>query len=267
MSRQLIGVQAGWQRIIIVREVSTRMRNPFRARPKPFLDASRREWQFDAFAWLLRNCGGYPKFLETTLVLPIEAHFPDRGMSGHAGVAALFRRVRDHAGMADWPCAVEPEPKDPQAPIPAPSRIPVITYKSGALEPVPLVATFAHELARYLVETFEEPAPGGAQLHEPAIDLAAVFMGFGLFMANAAFVKAEHELNEGEFVHALAIFCLLRKMDPEAVAPHLNPHLRKYLRLAARDLAQHDRGFQRLRSVFAVIPADFAERTLPTKVL
>ena len=60
------------------------------------------------------------------------------------------------------------------------------------------------------------------------------------------------------------MFCLLRKIDPESVAPHLNPHLRKYLRLAARDLAQHDSEFQRLRSVFAVIPFDIGERTLPT---
>ena len=144
-------------------------------------------------------------------------------------------------------------------------RIPIITYKPGALEPVSLVATFAHDLARYLVETFEEPAPGGAALHEPAIELAAVFMGFGLFTANSAVEITHYELNEGEFVHALAMFCLLRKMDPESVAPHLNPHLRKYLRLAARDLAQHERSFQRLRSVFAVVPMDAADRTLPTK--
>ena len=243
------------------------MRNPFRARPKPFLDSARREWQFDAFAWLLRNCGGYPKFLETTLVLPNQEHFPDRGMSGHAGVAALFRRVRDHAGMADWPCAVEPEPEDPQALRPPSDRIPVITYKPGALEPGSLVATFAHELARYLVETFEEPAPGGALLHEPAIDLAAVFMGFGLFMANSSFENTAHALNEGEIVHALALFCLLRKLDPEVVAQHLNPHLRKYMRLAARDLTQHERGFHRLRSVFAVRPIEEADRTMPTKAI
>jgi len=102
-------------------------------------------------------------------------------------------------------------------------------------------------------------------LHEPAIELSAVFMGFGVFMANAAFADARYHLNEGEFVHALAMFCLLRKLDPEAVAPHLNPHLRKYLRLAARDLAQYESGFQRLRSVFAVRLRDEADRTLPTK--
>jgi hypothetical protein len=241
------------------------MRIPFRAPPKSFLDATRREWQFDVFAWLLRNSGGYPKFLETTLVLPNEDHFPDRGMSGHAGVAALFRRVRDHAGMADWPCTVEPEPQAPRTTPSSSGRMPVFTYKPDNLEPKVLVATFAQELSRYLVETFEEPAPGGAPLHEPAIELSAVFMGFGLFMANAALVNAPYELNEGEFVHALAMFCLLRKLDPESVAPHLNPHLRKYLRLAARDLSQHEKGFQRLRSVFPVIPADEADRTLPTR--
>ena len=45
-----------------------------------------------------------------------------------------------------------------------------------------------------------------------------------------------------------------RKLEPESVAEHLNPHLRKYLRLASRDLMQHETGFHRLRSVFAVIP-------------
>ena len=240
------------------------MRNPFRARPKSFLDSARREWQFDAFAWLLRNCGGYPKFLETTLVLPIEQHFPDRGMSGHAGVTALFRCVRDHAGMADWPCTVEPESPEPRSALPG-NHIPVVRYNPDTLEPKALIPTFAHALARYLVETFEEPAPGGAPLHEPAIELAAVFMGFGVFMANSAFADARYDLNEGEFVHALAVFCLLRKLDPEDVARHLNPHLRKYLRLAARDLAQHDNGFRRLRSVFAVVLADEADRTLPTR--
>jgi hypothetical protein len=41
--------------------------------------------------------------------------------------------------------------------------------------------------------------------------------------------------------------------------------LRKYLRLAARDLAQYPSGFQRLRSVFAVRLLDEADRTLPTR--
>ena len=235
-------------------------------KPKSFLDAPRREWQFGVYAWLLRNCGGFPKFLDTPLVLPIEEHFPDRGLNGHAAVAALFRRVRDHAGMADWACMVEPLPTDAGASPASSDRMPVITYKRGELAAMSMVGPFAHELARLLVETFEEPPPGGALLHEPAIDLAAVFMGFGVFMANSTFEAARYDLNEGEFVHALAIFCLLRKLEPDSIAQHLNPHLRKYLRLAARDLAQHEPDFLKLRSVFAVVPTDFAERTLPTPI-
>ena len=235
-------------------------------RPKPFLDAARRDWQFAAFAWLLRNCGGYSKFMDTTLVLPVADHFPDSGMKGHAGVAALFRRVRDHAGMADWPCAVEPEAKEGgENPASASGRIPVFRYRRDAVDPRLLIAAFSRELANVLVETFEERAPGGEALHDPAIDLAAVFMGFGVFVANAAFETAGYDLNEGELVHALALFCLLRKTDPATVDTHLNPHLRKYLRLAARDLAQHEARFRELRAVFAGMPFDIGECTLPTR--
>jgi hypothetical protein len=237
---------------------------PFLNQPKPFLDASRREWQFETFAWLLRHSGGFPNFIETTLVLPIEDHFPDRGMKGHAGVTALFRRVRDHAGMADWPCMVEPGTERRRTGTGGTDRIPVITYQPGVLEPTPLVATFAHELARYLVETFDERNPGGEALLEPAVELAAVFMGFGLFMANAAMHGGRFHLNEGEMVHALALFCLLRKLPPEVAGAHLNPHLRKYLRLATSDLAQYELGFRRLRSPASTAGDELAECTLPT---
>ena len=236
----------------------------FRARPKPFLDTARRDWQFDAFAWLLRHCGGYPKFLETVPVLPVEQHFPDRGMSGHAGAAALFRRVRDHAGMADWPCMVEPrsdaESSGANCASITADRIRVIYYDPAQRKPAVLVARFARELARYLVETFEEPAPGGAPFQEPATDIATVFMGFGVFVANASLESGAWDLNEGELAHALAMFCLLRKAAPDGLEPHLSPHLRKYLRLATLDLAQYEDRFQRLRGMpLAALKARAAE--------
>jgi hypothetical protein len=239
------------------------MRQLFRAKPKPFLDAARRQWQFEAFAWLLRGCGGFPRFLDTALVLPTEQHFPDRGMTGHAAAAALFRRVRDHAGMADWPCVVEPEPRESRAATS--ERIRMIHYLAGEREPAMLIAHFAHELARYLVESLDEPPPGGAMLYEPAVDLATVFMGFGVFMANSAAQNARWELNEGELVHALAMFCHLRRLPEEVAETHLNLHVRKYLRLAMRDLTQYPQDFQGLRSVFPVVPIDVGDCTLPTR--
>ena len=234
----------------------------FRLKPKTFLDASRRDWQFAAFGWLLRHCGGYPKFFETTLVLPTEEHFPDRGMKGHAAVSALFRRVRDHAGMADWPCTVEIESDEPREVAAGADGLRVFTYRRGGLEPVSLIAGFACNLARYLIETFDEAAPGGDAGSASAAELTAVFMGFGVFMVNSAARQGRHHLSEGELAHALALFCLLRELPPESADPHLNPHLRKYLRLAARDLAQYQVQFQKLR---ATVPVPPVESALPTR--
>jgi hypothetical protein len=86
-----------------------------------------------------------------------------------------------------------------------------------------------------------------------------VFMGFGVFVANAALESTVAHLNEGERVHALAVFCLLGRTPPESLDPHLNPHLRKYLRLAVIDLRQHEAAFQRLRSE-PVVGADRASQ-------
>jgi len=236
-----------------------------RSKPKTFLDASRRDWQFDAFAWLLRSCGGYAKFQDTTLVLPTEEHFPDRGMKGHAGVAALFRRVRDHAGMEDWPCTVEPAFEEPRTPDARQNGIRVFTYQRGALDPVSLVARFACDLARYLTETFDEAAPGGEAVRESGVEIAAVFMGFGVFLANSSARHGNHQLCEGELAHALALFCLLRPGSTEAVDKHLNPHLRKYLRLAERDLVQHETKLQKLRRTIQVSAEPAAGSISPTR--
>jgi hypothetical protein len=225
-----------------------------RSKPKTFLDAARRDWQFDAFAWLLRNCGGFQKFQETTLVLPNEECFPDRGMKGHAGVSALFRRVREHAGMEDWPCTVEPAFEEPRSPDSRQEGIRVFTYQRGALDPISLVAKFACDLSGYLVETFDEAPPGGEDARASAVEIAAVFMGFGVFMANSSARHGSFRLCEGELSHALALFCRLGQASGDTADKFLNPHLRKYLRLAEVDLAQHEMKFRKLRNTHAVQP-------------
>lgn len=248
---------------VTMRREPETMRNIVRFRPRSFLDTVRREWQFAVFAWMLRNSGGYPKFQETALVLPTEEFFPDQAMSGHAGVASLFRRLREHAGMADWPCTVEPDEKAERPWLSGTSGTPVIRYRPAALEPNALAATLTRELARYYVETLEEPPPGGPACAESAIEIAAVFMGFGVFMTNASLEGAGLDLNEGELAHALALFCLLRRIPHAPLAAHLNPHLRKHLRLAAHDLAQHNASFHALRSILPVSPLEFLKPQSP----
>jgi hypothetical protein len=237
-----------------------------RLKPKSFLDPSRRDWQFEVFAWLLRHCGGYPKFTETPLVLPNQEYFPDRGLKGQAGISALFRRVREHCGMQDWPCTVAAESGAPREPDGEADGLRVITYPRGSLEAIGLLAHFAREMGRYLVETFDVPAPGDDSLREGAVELAAVFLGFGIFMANSAADGARYALSEGELAHALALFCLLGKQSTECADEHLNPHLRKHVRLAARDLAQFEVQFQRLR-VIGPVAADEAGRLPPVRAV
>jgi hypothetical protein len=62
-----------------------------------------------------------------------------------------------------------------------------ITYNPASLaDPASLVATFAHELSHCLIPTARTAPPGGRELEEHATDLAAMFMGFGVLMANSA---------------------------------------------------------------------------------
>jgi hypothetical protein len=90
-----------------------------------------------------------------------------------------------------------------------------------------------------------------------------VFVGFGVFLANAAVRQANFRLSEGELAHALALFCRLREVPVETLDAHLNPHLRKYLRLASLELAQHELQFRRLRAMQPATPAEpLASRAL-----
>ncbi len=50
-----------------------------------------------------------------------------------------------------------------------------------------MVATFAHELAHFLLATSPEPLPVPDEEVEFLTDLTAVFLGFGLFLCNTRF--------------------------------------------------------------------------------
>jgi hypothetical protein len=119
-------------------------------------------------------------------------------------------------------------------------------------DPVQLVATFAHELAHYLTATAEEAPPGGWDNWEFATDIAAVFLGFGIFMVNSAFNFRQTSddqsqgwqssrngyLSETEFIYALALFLALQQLPHDAADGYLKPHLRKLLKKAMREIAR-----------------------------
>ena len=128
----------------------------------------------------------------------------------------------------------------------------VITYNPELVgNPVQLVATYAHELSHYLTGSGPEEPPGGWDNWEFATDIAATFLGFGVFMANSAFnfqqftevdsqgwqYNRSGYLSESEHIFALAIFLGLQGISLESALPHLKPNLKKLLKKAAKQVS------------------------------
>lgn len=240
---------------------------------KPLLSDEELTFQVSTYAWLLKHFGGDAFYSQTQLVLPTPEFFPTEVSSRDEAALETFNRVKHYAGMDAWPCILEAQEEDVN-PVVAPATIlqntPVnplgtfsadatdqvcITYNPALIDqPMQLVATFSHELAHYLTSTADEPPPGGWENWEFATDIAATFLGFGVFMANSAFnftqytdadsqgwkVSGGGYLREAEHVYALAIFLVLKGMPVESASRYLKPNLKKLLRKAQSELEQSD---------------------------
>jgi hypothetical protein len=240
--------------------------------PRLPVDGDELEWQLATFKWLRREFGGAP----AELVLPTPEWFPPSSRGGHGRVEDLFGHVRRSAGMEDWPCELRAgrsdRPIDARNALllrhdgaPAPcgtfataagdgDRRVVITYNPALADDITaMIATFAHELGHYLMSTAVSDPPGGWALHELHTDLTAVWLGFGLFMANSARSFSQFQnateagwssrtqgyLGEGALVTALAVFQRLAGRDPLDAGPWLKDYLASDLKGAARYLARH----------------------------
>ena len=113
-----------------------------------------------------------------------------------------------------------------------------------------LIATFAHELAHYLLATASEPLPCEDDEIEFMTDLAAVYPGFGGFLANARFEfegmndgamqgwrwQRAGYLPEADLIFTLALF-RAKGLDGDPTRGALKPHLQKMLRRALDELS------------------------------
>lgn len=239
-------------------------------RSKPLFDDGTTRWFFDTYAWALRNYGSDIFRQDTVLVMPTDRFFPDRGGSAEDKALAAFERVRAYAGMESWPCEVAAlapgmapapaptvefggAPRGPQAVVSVGGEgrgIPIAFDPELVRKPHALIAIFAQQLAFHLGRTAAEESPGGDELFGPTTDLLAVFLGFGLFLANSALtvcrggcsgcavsVQALGYLTEEEFAYALAMFCVLKNVPAGEVEPHLKKTLRPIYRKAVKEIA------------------------------
>ena len=255
---------------------------------KPLLSPSDIEFQLATFKWLLKNFGGDDFYKTTDLVLPSKEYFPSKVNSPEGVAAETFDAVKKHAGLENWTCklvvqdedanpivapslAIQNAPTSPQGTFQATEQNEVIITYNPALtsQPIQLIATFAHELSHYLTATSKEQPPGGWENWEFATDIAATFLGFGVFMANSAFSfsqftdsdsqgwKASRSgyLSESEHVYALAIFLELKGFSIESATSYLKPHLKKLLKKAHKEVCKTDI-IENLKAVEFVIPSD-----------
>jgi hypothetical protein len=240
-------------------------------RPQLPIDVDELDWMLACFRWFAIEFEGtaYPR--RAILTLPDAETFPPSRARGHDRALEVFEIVKRRAGLATWPCDLlaGAAPRDRHIatghalrPITRPEPLGTfgfaagryrITYNPSALANLhTLTAIFAHELAHYLLHSARTPPPGVRVLEEHATDLAAVYLGFGLFMANSArnFAQfqdfAEHGwqmqtqgyLSEAALTTALALFLRLHDLATGAVERELKPYLRAPFRRATKAIAR-----------------------------
>lgn len=248
---------------------------------KPILSKEDTDFQIATFKWLLSNFGGDDFYVHAKLVLPTREFFPSKVECADEAARETFLAVKKHAGMEKWSCRLEAQVDDidvrvgptlaiqnvPQSPLGTfearENEEIVITYNpSITANPTQLVATLAHELSHYLTATSPNEPPGGWENWEFATDIAATFLGFGIFMSNSACsfqqfteldsqgweLKRSGYLTEAEHIYSLSIFLLLKDAELETTLIYLKPHLRKMLKKCMKELSASEY-IKELRSV------------------
>lgn len=245
------------------------MWNPFKR--KPLLTEDDELFQVETYRWLLTHFGGEHFYEATELVLPTEEYFPSKVSSPEESAQETFDQVKNYAGLEKWPCILESQEEDPNLVVGETLIVEnvehnphgtfsvneknevIITYNPKLVtNPMQMVATFAHELAHYLTGTAPESPPGGWENWEYATDIAATFLGFGIFQANKVFNFQQFSsagtygwqttgggyLSEAEHSYSLAIFLLLKGISPNKAYPHCDRNIKVLLKKAIDELTE-----------------------------
>mgnify|MGYP001822731017 CR=1 FL=1 len=249
-------------------------------KPKACLDKETTLWLFDTFAWALRNLDAKVFYDETILVTPSNDHFPGSENSVHGMANLIFNQVKEYAGLRHWPTkltnivagrpAAAPKVEIMGAlrgskgimPEGAASHQLPITYNPDQLRnPEVLIADYAHMLAHYLGSMSPEPPPGGVENWPHITEVVAVFMGFGLMMANSAntakirscgscsgpAVERSNALSQYDITYALAIFSCLKEIPTKEVLANLKKTLRPFYKKAAKEVMSKKEELNRIK--------------------
>ena len=232
------------------------------------LDEPSIAWLFDIYTWTLQHFDADVFYDEVILVTPSNAHFPGRENSVEGMAQLIFDQVRNHAGLAHWPCRlIEVTDQDSELPPKSPVTIRgslwgsggesiggegeqlLITYDASLVaNPEALIAYYAQQLAHHMGSMVQEELPGGHENWLHMTEVLAVMLGFGTMFANTALVvktgcggcrsaaNRSNALGESDITYALAIFCVLKGISAKEAAPHLKSSLRGHFKRAVKDV-------------------------------
>jgi hypothetical protein len=251
---------------------------------KPLLDEEATDWHLENFEWLVSCYAANQSLSAATLVLPKPNFFLADGEKGHAKAERIFAQVKEYCQIADWPTElVRGDPflasgrtlfevqhgKSVLGTYDGYTSNKIrITYAPNLLEnPQALIATLAHEIGHGIIHAAPKKPICADDEHEFLTDLAAVYLGFGVFLANTAFQFTQWRddalgtqgwqssrsgyLPEADLVFATAIFIRAKRIDPTEARSCLKPHLASMLDKALRDLDARETDIARIRSLEA----------------
>lgn len=243
----------------------------FFLRPRNPLSQDEWDWLLATLKWLESE---FPDRQAGAIALPSADHFPVASTDPTKRATQLFEHVRakcalEHIavnliaveGQSGPPVALSPAIASQQwsgaagtFQIHADSKVgnvPTITYATDLIDkPVTLIATFAHELAHLQLAFSPSCPPGGVECEEEATDFAAVWMGFGLFLAESAFVysaddtqmswRAQGYLNRIQLLTTMALVAARSGQSLEPVYAAMSKHLASDLRKIEKFVATRD---------------------------
>lgn len=249
-------------------------------RTKPLIDDASCDWMFDTFAWALLHFDPQEFFQRTQLIQPTNEYFPGNVDSRHEMAEIIFNNVVKYTGLAHWPLQLQaPQCFSAQPPalldlsaiernsstvnmLPAVIAVQplAMTYNpQQASKPGDLASSYAHHLAQHLVAQSQQLPPGGAEYFNASTEVVAIFMGFGVMMANSAYTfrggcgscynsqaNRQATLSEDNVVFALALFCRLKAIPTAEATKHLKGYLRSNFKQALKQIDREPVRLQQL---------------------
>ena len=222
------------------------------------------DWISDSAIWAMEH--GLLT-THTPLILPTSQFFsaPKLGgpEDGQRVVAALIDDFKRHLGCADDTIDCMPLDVlgaeyryDPNALSGAAGTFQtdtvtsIIRYDPALLDQkLPLLSMIAHEMTHHILHKIPEPPFGDYEAEELSTDAQAIFMGCGVLqMAGAEVSGWQGYLSQPTRAHALALFLLIRHIEPTAALNALPPRSAKYLKRALKELSKQSEMIDRMHA-------------------